>query len=141
MNISDKGLDLIKRFEGCRLTSYLCPAGVLTIGYGSTGPHVRAGMTITPNEAEKLLLKDIERFERGVTILVGETTQNRFDALVSFAFNLGLANLQSSTLLRKHRAGKFAEAGDQFLRWNRANGKVLDGLTKRRKAERELYLA
>lgn len=139
MKISRAGLDLIKRFEGCETTAYRCPAGILTIGYGSTGPHVKQGMTITEEEAEKLLLKDVARFEEGVSHIVGTTTQNRFDALVSFAFNLGLGNLMSSTLLKKHRAGAFGAAADQFSRWNKANGRVLAGLTRRREAEAALY--
>ena len=139
MKISEKGLDLIKRFEGCETTAYRCPAGVLTIGYGSTGPHVKQGMTITEEEAEKLLRKDVARFEEGVSHIVGTTTQNRFDALVSFAFNLGLGNLMSSTLLKRHKAGRFADAADQFHLWVKANGKVLKGLVARREAESQLY--
>lgn len=139
MNISGNGLDLIKRFEGLRLTSYLCPAKVWTIGYGSTGPHVKAGMTITEDEAEALLRKDVARFERGVFALVGDTTQGRFDALVSFAFNLGLGALQGSTLMKMHKAGNYDGAAEQFKRWNKAGKVVLAGLTKRRLAEAELY--
>ena len=139
MNISGNGLDLIKRFEGLRLTSYLCPAKVWTIGYGSTGPHVKAGMTITEDEAEALLRKDVARFERGVFALVGDTTQGRFDALVSFAFNLGLGALQGSTLMNMHKAGNYDGAAEQFKRWNKAGKVVLAGLTKRRLAEAELY--
>jgi lysozyme len=139
MKISDEGLALIKRFEGLELTAYRCPAGVLTIGYGSTGPHVKPGMCISEAEADKLLRKDVARFEEGVSHIVGTTTQNRFDALVSFTFNLGLGNLMSSTLLKKHRAGAFGAAADQFLRWDKANGRVLAGLTRRREAEAAMY--
>jgi lysozyme len=139
--ISEKGLDLIRRFEGLSLQAYRCPAGILTIGYGSTGPHVKAGKVITTAEANDLLLKDVKRFEDGVSAIVGPTTQPRFDALVSFAFNLGLGNLMSSTLLKRHKSGDFQGAADQFLRWNKAKGKVLPGLTKRRAAERALYLS
>lgn len=139
MNISDKGLALIKQFEGLRLTAYKCPAGIPTIGYGSTGPDVNMGMTITEEDAEDLLRKDVGRFERGVTALVGDTTQGRFDALCSFAFNVGLGALQSSTLLKKHKAGQYDAAALQFSRWNKAGGRVLAGLTKRRAAEAELY--
>jgi len=139
MNISGKGLDLIKSFEGFRATAYICPAGVLTIGYGSTGPHAKKGMTITEAQGEELLRKDVARFERGVSALVGETTQGRFDALVSFAFNIGLGALESSTLLKKHKAGDYAGAAEQFARWNKGGGKVLPGLTRRRAAETDLY--
>lgn len=148
MKISDKGLALIKRWEGLRLESYLCPAKVWTIGYGSTGPHVKQGMVITEAEAEALLRKDVARFEDGVNHIVGPCTQGQFDALVSFAFNLGLGALMSSTLLKRHKAGDFARAADAFLSWNKARqgwpkGKlvVLPGLTKRRAAERQIYLS
>lgn len=141
MKISQRGLDLIKRFEGLKLTAYRCPAGVLTVGYGSTGPHVKQGMVITEAEAEALLRKDVARFEDGVNHIVGPCTQGQFDALCSFAFNLGLGALMSSTLLKRHKAGDFARAADQFLRWNRGGGRVLPGLTKRRAAERQLYLS
>lgn len=146
MQISQRGLDLIKRFEGLKLTAYRCPAGVLTIGYGSTGPHVKQGMIITEAEAEALLRNDVARFEDGVNHIVGPCTQGQFDALVSFAFNLGLGALMSSTLLKRHKAGDFARAADAFLSWNKARGAggklaVLPGLTKRRAAERHLYLS
>lgn len=141
MKISQRGLDLIKKFEGLKLTAYRCPAGVLTIGFGSTGPHVKQGMVITEDEAEALLRKDVARFEDGVNHIVGPCTRGQYDSLVSFSFNLGLGALMSSTLLKKHRAGDYKAAADQFLRWNLAGGKVLPGLTKRRAAERALYLS
>lgn len=141
MKIGKEGLALIKSFEGLRLKSYLCPANVWTIGYGSTGPHVRQGMVISEKQAEELLLKDIARFERAVTEMAAAPTQNQFDALVSFAFNIGTGALKSSTLLKKHNGGRYKEAADQFLRWNRAGGTILPGLTRRRTAERKLYLS
>lgn len=141
MKISQRGLDLIKKFEGLRLTAYRCPAGVLTVGYGSTGPHVKQGMVITEDEAEALLRKDVARFEDGVNHIVGPCTQGQFDALVSFAFNLGLGALMSSTLLKRHKAGDFAGAAAQFARWVNAGGRRLPGLVSRRKAEAELYLS
>ena len=139
MKISADGVKLIKRFEGCKLKAYRCSAGVLTIGYGSTGDHVKEGMVITQEEAEKLLFDDIERFERGVDKLC-KVEQCKFDALVSFAFNLGLGNLEKSTLLKKIKANDFNGAADEFLKWNKAGGKVLEGLKKRRQAERWLFL-
>lgn len=139
MNISNAGLDLIKSFEGLRLQAYLCPAGVPTIGYGSTGAHVKMGMTITANEADELLRQDVSRFERGVFKLTGPISQHRFDALVSFAFNLGISALAGSTLLKMHKAGNHEAAAGQFGRWNKAGGKVLAGLTRRRAAEATLY--
>lgn len=141
LKISPRGIDLVKQFEGCKLTAYVCPAGVLTIGYGSTGPHVKEGMKIDGAQANALLLKDLERFEAGVNRLSKKHTQGQFDALVSFAFNLGLGNLEKSTLLKLHNAGKHTEASDQFKRWNKAGGKVLAGLTRRREAEAALYLS
>lgn len=137
--IGPKALALIKRFEGLELKAYRCPANVVTIGYGSTGPHVRMGMTITEAEAEALLRKDLERFEKGVVDLAGKMTPGQFSALVSFAFNVGLSALKGSTLLRMHLAGDYDGAERQFMRWNRAGNRVLAGLTKRRAAEAELY--
>jgi len=141
MKISDKGLSLIKEFEGCKLTAYKDIVGVLTIGYGSTGTHVKEGMTISQERAEALLREDVLRFEQCVNKLVKvELTQNQFDALVSFAFNLGCGNLGSSTLLKKLNARDYQGAADQILRWNRAGGKIVNGLVRRREAERTLFL-
>ena len=137
--ISAAGLDLIKRSEGLRLQAYRCPADVPTIGYGSTGPHVRMGMTITVQEAEDLLTEDLRRFEAGVAKLAPDASQGEFDALVSFAFNLGLDALKNSTLLRKHRAGDKAGAAAEFGRWVFADKKRLPGLVTRRAAEAALY--
>lgn len=113
----------------------------ITIGYGHTQPGLKLGVVWTQAQADAALEADLARFARGVWNAIGEkeTTQNRFDALVSFAFNVGLGNLLSSTLLRKHVAGDYAGAADQFIRWNRAAGKVLNGLTRRREAEAKLY--
>ena len=139
MKISDNGLDLIRRFEGCELSAYKCPAGVLTVGYGSTGPHVKPGMTITQDEADELLRKDVERFDRAVQSLAPTSTQGQHDAMTSFAFNVGITALEGSTLLKMHRAGNYEAAAGQFRRWNRGGGRVLAGLTKRRAAEAETY--
>lgn len=142
MKISQKGIDLIKSFEGLELKAYKDSVGVTTIGYGSTGSHVSIGMTITKEQSEQLLKKDLERFEKGVSDLVKvPLNQNQFDALVSFAFNLGLGNLKSSTLLKKLNASDYIGASKEFERWNRAGGKVLNGLTRRRIAERDLFLS
>lgn len=138
-HIGPKGLALIKRSEGLRLKAYRCPADVPTIGYGSTGPHVRMGMTITEDEAERLLREDLERFERGVVEMAGEMTPGQFSALVSFAFNLGLGALKKSTLLRKHLAGDYAGAAGEFGKWTLAGGKRLPGLVTRRADEAALY--
>jgi lysozyme len=143
--INAKGLAIIKHFEGLELTAYRCPAGKLTIGYGSTGSHVKEGMVITEPEAEVLLKRDVARFETGVEALIGPalTTSDQFSALVSFSFNLGLQALLKSTLLKRHKQGDIAAAANQFLAWNKArvNGHLvpLKGLTRRREAERALY--
>jgi lysozyme len=142
MKINDKGKALVKRFEGLRLEAYRCPAGVATVGYGSTGPHVRMGMTITPGEAERLLDKDLSRFEAGVSAMVtgAPTTEDEFSAMVSLAFNVGLGKFATSTLLKRHKAGNKTGAANAFLSWVFAGGKKLNGLIRRREAERELYL-
>jgi len=140
--INKAGLDLIKSFEGLRLTAYPDPAtggDPWTIGWGSTGDHVKRGLTITTAQAEELLRSDLRRFEDGVDELAPVATDNQFAALVSFAFNCGLANLKSSTLLKLHNRGMFDLAALQFGRWNKAAGKVMRGLTRRRDTEAKLY--
>ncbi len=139
MKISSKGLKLIKEFEGLRLDAYYCSSNVLTIGYGSTGPHVKQGMHITEPEAEALLLKDIKRFEDGVNSLIKVTlNQEQFDALVSFAFNCGNGALEESTLRRRLNAGEDPNtvAKEELKRWTNGG---LAGLVRRRAAETELF--
>ena len=140
MNISSNGLSLIKEFEGCSLRAYICPAGILTIGYGSTGAHVKSGMTISQEEADELLLKDVSRFEKGVNDLVKVSlNQGQFDALVSFSFNCGLTALAESTLLRLLNSGKNEGAASQFCLWVKAGAVTLKGLVRRREAEESLF--
>lgn len=144
MNISQKGINLIKKFEGLRLDAYLCPANVWTIGYGHTQPvngkKIVRGMKIDEAEAERLLRCDLVKFEDGVNKLVKvPMTQGQFDALVSFAFNLGLGALSTSTLLKKLNAKDYAGAEAEFKRWNQAGGKVLPGLIQRRAAEAAFF--
>lgn len=146
MQTSDKGIALIKEFEGCKLTAYQDNVGVWTIGYGWTQPvdgkPIRAGMTIKQETAERLLKTGLISYESDVSRLVKVgLTQGQFDALVSFTYNLGARSLSTSTLLRKLNAGDYAGAADEFLRWNKAGGKVLNGLTRRREAERALFLS
>ncbi|EMA8099111.1 lysozyme [Enterobacter hormaechei] len=146
MQTSDKGISLIKQFEGCKLTAYQDSVGVWTIGYGWTQPvdgkPIRAGMTIKQETAERLLKTGLVSYESDVSRLVKVgLTQGKFDALVSFTYNLGARSLSTSTLLRKLNAGDYAGAADEFLRWNKAGGKVLNGLTRRREAERALFLS
>lgn len=141
MRTNTAGLSLIKSFEGCQLAAYKCPAGVLTIGYGHTGSDVTPSLVITAHRAEELLQLDLGKFERAVaTALKVPVTANQFAALVALAYNIGPAALAKSTLLRRLNAGRTQEAADQFLVWNRAGGRVLAGLTRRREAERALFL-
>lgn len=141
MQISKQGIALIKRFEGLRNRAYKCSAGVWTIGYGHT-KGVKAGQAITTQQAEEMLQADLKNFEDWVSKLVKvELTQGQFDALVSFCFNLGPGALDSSTLLKLVNQQKFALAADQFKRWNKAGGVELAGLTKRRQAERDLFVS
>ncbi|HDU4318678.1 TPA: lysozyme [Klebsiella aerogenes] len=146
MQTSEKGIALVKQFEGCKLTAYQDSVGVWTIGYGWTQPvdgkPIRAGMTIKQETAERLLKTGLVSYESDVSRLVKVSlTQGQFDALVSFTYNLGARSLSTSTLLRKLNAGDYAGAADEFLRWNKAGGKVLNGLTRRREAERALFLS
>lgn len=142
MKTSPKGIDLIKRSEGCKLEAYPDPATGAepwTIGYGST-KGVTKGMKISLAEAEFMLVRDLLAFEAGVTNLVKtKINQDQFDALVCFSYNVGLGNLQSSTLLKMVNNNDFAGAAQQFQRWNKANGKVMNGLTTRRLAEAKLF--
>lgn len=140
MRTSQKGVSLIKSFEGLRLKSYQDSVGVWTIGYGATR-GITAGMTITSEQAERMLVNDIGRFEPEIERLVKvPLNQAQWDALMSFTYNLGAANLGSSTLLKLLNAGDYAGAAEQFPRWNKAGGQVLAGLTKRRLAERAMFL-
>ncbi len=142
MQTSEKGLDLIRKYEGLRLVTYVCPGGKLTIGYGHTGSEVKTGQKIDVERANELLIKDVHRFEVAVNELVKvPMTQGMLDALISFSFNLGVGSLKSSTLLKKLNADDRDGAANEFLRWNKAKGKVLAGLTARRESERELFLA
>lgn len=144
MPINQKGIELIKHFEGLRLTGYIDPVGIPTIGYGHTGPEVRVGETISEAKAEQLLRADLDKFESGVRNRVTVTvSDNAFAALVSFAFNTGLGNFGSSTLLKKLNQGDAKGASKEFLRWVKGtiNGKkvTLPGLVRRRKAESKLF--
>lgn len=129
---------LIKKFEGCELKAYKCPAGVWTIGYGHTY-GVKKGDIITKEQAEHWLNNELEKFTSYLeNLLTVEVTENQFAALLSFIYNLGYNNLKNSTLLRKINSGDIT-ASDEFLRWNKAGGVVLKGLIKRREEEKKLY--
>ncbi|MDT8758627.1 lysozyme [Sphingomonas psychrotolerans] len=142
---------LIQQFEGCAkkqpngsFVAYPDPGtggDPWTIGWGTTGADVKPGVVWTQQQCDDRLTSDVERFAAKVSAVLGSapTTQHQFDALVSFAYNVGVGNLSSSTLLKLHKAGDFAGAQQQFARWNKAAGKVLPGLTRRRAAEAALY--
>lgn len=137
--VNQDGIDLIKEFEGLRLTPYLCPSRIWTIGYGHTRT-VYDGMRVTQEEAELLLQEDLRLFERAVARLVSvPLSDNQFSALVCFAFNVGVGNLESSTLLRLLNRGWYEQVPAQLMRWDRANGEVMGGLARRRAAEARLW--
>lgn len=140
MRISSRGIELIKRHEGLVLRSYLCPAKVWTIGYGHTR-GVKGGQVITKEQAEKFLKEDLKSCELTILRLVRKPlTQNQFDALVSFVFNIGAGNFQNSTLLKRiNKNPTDPDIKRQFNRWVYAKGEVLSGLIKRREEESNLY--
>lgn len=135
MKTSTTGLNLIKAFEGCRLTAYLCPAGVWTIGYGHTG-NVKSGQKITQKQADNYLKSDLTRFEKHVMSFnkIYKWTQNEFDAMVSFAYNLG-----SITQLTANGTRTKKQISERITSYNKANGKELAGLTRRRSMEKALF--
>jgi len=137
LKTGQEGLNLIKQFEGCRLTAYKCPAGVWTIGYGHTG-NVAAGQTITQAEADRLLVTDIEKYEKKVNQYFDKYKwdQNEFDALVSFAFNVGSIDQLTANGTRSRTV-----IAEKILLYNKAAGRELAGLTRRRRAEQELFLS
>jgi lysozyme len=144
--MSEKGIALLKKFEGCELTAYQDSVGVWTIGYGWTQPvgdrPVSKEMVITQGVADSLLRSGIVQYAKEVAGLVNvDVNQNQLDALIDFAYNLGVKALKSSTLLKKLNAGDYAGAADEFPKWNKAGGKVLRGLVERRAAERTLFLS
>ena len=145
MKTSQSGISLIKGFEGKRLNAYDDGVGVWTIGFGTikypNGVRVKKGDTCTEAQAESYLKNDLVKFENAINRLAKvPLNQNQFDALSSFTYNLGETNLSSSTLLKKLNAKDYAGTADQFLRWNKAGGKVMNGLARRREAERNLFL-
>jgi len=152
---SETGLALIRAFEGLRLAGYLDSVKVPTIGWGHTSmaggiityedgtqtSEVIVGKKISRTEADRLKARDTALFEKGLLPLLKRSPrQHQFDAMVSLAFNAGLGNFKKSSVLRHFNAGRDQEAGNAFLMWNKAGGKVLAGLTRRREAERALFL-
>jgi|TARA_B100001093_G_C26655611_1_gene939509 lysozyme len=139
MKISQEGIALIKKFEGCELEAYKCAAGVLTIGYGHT-KGVTEGMQITKAQADEMLVEELATYESYVSDAVeNQLDQCMFDALVSWTYNLGPTNLLNSTMLKVLNAGEYEEVPAQLKRWNKASGKVLEGLVRRREAEALLF--
>lgn len=147
MKLNQAGLDLIKHFEGCKLTAYRDPVGIWTIGYGHTDmtgnpPKVRPGLKITAAEADAILRTDLKKYEQAVRdVVTVDLTDNQFSALVSFTYNVGPGNLNKSSVLRRVNAMQFGEVPGRLMLWNRAGGAVLRGLTRRRKAEGELFMS
>ncbi len=141
MKLSPRGVEFIKKSEGCRLKAYQCTAGKWTIGWGHTR-DVKEGMQITQHQADVIFSSDIESFEDGVAYMTKgvDLTQEQFDALVSLAFNIGVTRFGTSNLLRKLLRGDVAGAAGEFEKWRLADGKVDPGLVKRRAAEREMFL-
>jgi lysozyme len=147
MKASKKCKALIKHYEGVRSKPYKCPAGLYTVGVGHL---IGDGKTLpwqwnrlfTNEEIDEILSQDLIKFERGVSRLCpGPLTQGQFDALVSFSFNVGLGNLQRSSIRMKTNRGEKESAAQEFMKWTKAAGKVLPGLVKRRKDETALYLS
>ena len=158
MSLEQRVNDMIKHHEGVRVKPYQCPALIWTVGVGHVidQSHIRVKLeerkalpipdgwnrTLSMGEVDEMLAKDLQSFESGVRRLCPNgLTAGRFGALVSFAFNVGLGNLQNSTLRMKHNRGEYESAAEEFLKWNKAGGKELKGLTTRRKDERALYLS
>jgi lysozyme len=141
MQISEEGLNFIKRSEALRLEAYKDSVGIWTLGYGHIA-GVHEGDSITEEQAEIFLRADLQTVEKCIANSVSvELTQGQYDALCSFVFNLGCVALRNSTLLRKLNSGDDVGAAEEFKRWNHAGGKELAGLTKRRAAESEMFLA
>lgn len=139
MRIGVTGLNLIKSFEGCSFVAYKCPANIWTIGFGHT-KGVKEGMRISESQAEAFLQEDLADAEKAVNSQSLKINQNQYDALVSFTFNVGVGNFGKSTLLKKVKANADDPAiRNEFARWNKGGGKVLPGLTRRRKEEADLY--
>ena len=144
MKVSQAGIDLIKQFEGCKLTAYRDTGNVLTIGWGHTSeagpPAVKEGMKITQEEANSIFAADVGKFSEGVAGLIKvAVTQKQFDALVSFAYNVGIPQFSTSTLLKKLNSGDYEAVPPQLMRWTKDNGKEISGLVRRRRAEAALW--
>jgi GH24 family phage-related lysozyme (muramidase) len=142
MQTSQNGINLIKKFEGVRLVAYRAHKSEenLTIGYGHYSANIKPGQVITQAQAEVYLKQDLKRFEDAVNELKLPINQNMFDALISFCYNVGENALKKSTLLKKIQTKDYIGASNEFAKWNKAGGEVLAGLTRRRLAEKDLFL-
>ena len=147
MQMSQEGIDaLLKKFEGCKLKAYRCPANVCTLGYGHTSaagaPEVTDGMKITQQDADDSLRRDLVKYETAVYGMVQQPlNQHQFDVLVDFAYNAGVGALQKSTLLKKVNAAQFDDVPAELMKWTKGGGKVLPGLVKRRQAESSWWVS
>lgn len=140
MKINEKGLEIIKTCEGCRLETYKDIIGINTIGFGHTGPEVKPGLVWTQEQADNQLRQDLVKFEEGVSDQLDvDVNENQFSALVSLAYNIGQGNFNSSGLLKQVNLSNFEEAARRFSLWSKAGGKVSEGLTKRRAMEAALF--
>lgn len=146
MMMTEEGISLIKKYEGCKLTAYKCPAGVWTIGYGNTfyedGSTVKPGDKITQERADQLFRNILEKkfLEPVRKLIVSDINDNMFSAIVSFTYNVGIGNLKSSTLLKKVNANPNDQTISlEFKKWVKSAGKVLPGLVRRRESESDLY--
>lgn len=143
MEINKEGLEIIKSFEGLRLHAYVDPATggePITIGYGHTGKEVKLGQHISLERANLLLVEDVKKFEKGINNLIKvEITLNQFSSMVSLAYNIGIGNFSRSTLLTLLNRRDYKGASAEFLKWNKAAGKVMAGLSRRRAAEKNLF--
>ena len=142
MIASKEAEDLIKQFEGCHLKAYRCPAGLWTIGWGTTGPGIQEGLVISQHTADMMLKAHVQDIALDLTDILGvqKLKQHQFDALVSFVYNIGIGAFKKSTMLKYIKAYKMAEAALEFEKWTKAGGQELPGLVKRRKAEKKLFI-
>lgn len=134
-------IDMVKRFEGCRLKAYYDDAGVLTCGWGATGPDITPSTVWTQEQADKRMIEDIERHYVGAQLLVPGLESHKMSAVGDFAYNLGLTRFQGSTLRRKILKKDFQGASQEFKKWVRAGGRILPGLVARRECERKLFIS
>lgn len=139
MTALDHALALCKRFEGCELTAYKCPAGVWTVGWGATGPHVRHDTVWTQEQADADLADRLRKLIHNIEATVPDAKPYQVGACASLAYNIGFGAFAGSTLLRKWKLGDLAGAASQFDRWNRAGHRILQGLVNRRAAERRVF--